>query len=292
MKQGFSLIELVIALFMAALISLSLFQLLSTTRRSVRRITSVIEHDIPFIAFYNQLEKDVMSMFAPRSSVAAYAAQEKGKEQPKAEKNIFAIEGKADSFFWSFITTGAFKVLDKDGSIVAAPSVRRVAYMMEKDPNRPELKRLIYRLSDNDISLESIKSPKFSRSYELIAGIKSFEIECTLIEIVEQKGEPGKKPDAQASQNKPGADKKAPSTTIIKEWNEDEIWKKYKSLIPAFVRIRGIVADITGIEYPFEFFFKVLAYNPYKEKDQKKEQDQNLFEKITKIAEGVFKPKK
>lgn len=81
MKKGFSLIELVLAILIASFVSISLFQLLSTTRKAVNRITNVIELDVPFIAFYSQLEKDMLGMFAPRSSIAHYAAQEPPKKE-------------------------------------------------------------------------------------------------------------------------------------------------------------------------------------------------------------------
>lgn len=131
MKPGFSLLELVIALFMATLISLSLFQLLTTTRKALKRITNVIEVDVPFIAFYNQAEKDMLGMFTPRSSLAMYVEKMQEEKDKKPEKEdtkksqkedtkkkekkapstkgispVFSIQGKGDSFFLSFITTG------------------------------------------------------------------------------------------------------------------------------------------------------------------------------------------
>ena len=108
---------------MASLIGLSLFRLLTTTRKSVARIHTTIEMDTPFIAFYNQVEKDVLGMFAPRSSVSAFVA-EQTKESKKTEKKankiivikpVMSIVGKSNSFFWSFITTGAMTLLDKYG---------------------------------------------------------------------------------------------------------------------------------------------------------------------------------
>lgn len=83
MKYGFSLIELIVAVFMAAMVTLSLFQLLSQTRKAVTRINSVIDADLPFMAFCTQLEKDTTGMFAPQSSIGAFAAQEKKPEVPQ-----------------------------------------------------------------------------------------------------------------------------------------------------------------------------------------------------------------
>jgi hypothetical protein len=301
-KQGFSIIELVLAILMAAVISLSLFQLLTSTRKSVKRITDVIEVDLPFMAFYSQLERDILGMFAPRSSVALFAEklekeakeakggkgkkeeegqEKKGKEEqkprggPKVISPVFSLGGKGDSFFLSFITTGAIVVLDKDGKLVPAPSTRRVAFVIEKDPQRQGVLRLMYRFSTTELSADALKKPNFSPSYELISGIKQLEIECTLIEFV---GEEKEKKKAA-----PQEDKKGGGMTVIKEWNESEIFQKYKSLIPAYVRLRGSLADLSGREYPFDFLFKIPAYNPYKPKKQK---ELNIFERLQEVAGG------
>lgn len=278
---------------MAALISLSLFQLLTTTRKSVRRITNVIDVDIPLMAFYNQIEKDVLGMFAPRSSVHAMAAKYKetkekkpDEKSPKEEKKeqkpvpaVFVLDGKNDSLFLSFITTGALVLMDKDGALIPTPAMRRVAYLLERDPQRPGVMHLMYRFSDKELSAEALKNPAFSPSYELITGIKQLEIDSTLIEMVE------KKEGSQAPQAKE-IGKKGSSTTI-KEWNEQEVWQKYKSLIPAYVRLKGSVVDLAGIEYPFDFLIKVVAYNPYKEQ----EKEQNIFQKLESLAEQIFNKK-
>ena len=292
MKRGFSLLEIMVALLIASLMSITLFQLLTTTRRAVNRITNVIEVDVPFIAFYNQLEKDIVGMFAPRSSVSYYASKEPEpeksatqgkKEQPgqqgavpekkkpeekkpvqKPIANVFVCEGKNDSFFLSFITTGALVMLDKDGMPLPMPSMRRVVYLLEKDPQRPEVMRLIYRFSGNELSVDALRSSAFTPSYELVSGIKNWEIECTVIEMAEATAE------KKASQEK--------KSTIMRTWNESEIWQKHKTLIPAYVRITGTIADRSGIEYPFDCMFRVYAYNPYKPPEE------NIFTKLQAFA--------
>ena len=118
------------------MVTLSLFQLLSQTRKAVTRINSVIDADLPFMAFCTQLEKDTTGMFAPQSSIRAFAAQEKKpealqegakppKKEPKKERaieQVFYLEAQKDQFFWSFITTGALQVLEADGTVQLQPS--------------------------------------------------------------------------------------------------------------------------------------------------------------------------
>ena len=267
MRSGFSLIELIVAIFMAAIVSLSLFQLLSQTRKTVSRINSVIDADIPFMAFCTQLEKDATGMFAPASSIRAFAAQEKSKkaeegkeekpqkkepEKEKAIENVFYLDTQKDQFFWSFITTGGLQLLEADGTVQLQPSMFRVAYILEKDPQRPEVSRLMYRFSAQKLEVNDMKAPDFYPSYELLTGIKQFELELTLFESVPQGEE---------------KERRRPKPARIKEWNAQEIWQKYKSLIPAFVTCRGRIVDKGGREYPFESMHRVYAYNPYKEKE-------------------------
>jgi prepilin-type N-terminal cleavage/methylation domain-containing protein len=304
MKRGFSLIELVVALLISSLLTLSLFQLLQQTRKAVRRITNVIAIDEPFIALYNQLEKDITGMFAPNSSVEAYREKDKKekaeKDEKKAEKkeeksqekpepkkelkpikDVFVLDAKKEQIFWSFITTGGLQVLDSEGTIVPQPALKRVVYMLEKDPQRPDVYRFMYRFSALNLDLNAFKGADFTPSYELISGIKRLEIELTLFEIPEktEAAPPGKK-------EQPAPEKKQPlKPATVKEWQEEEIWKKYKTLIPAYVKIKGDIADATGVEYPFEFMFKVYAYRPYKQKEQ------TLFEAIEEIAKSIFKSK-
>ena len=279
--------------------------MLRQTRRAVKRITNVIDVDIPIIGFSQQLEKDVTGMFAPQSSIEAFAQKDKEKTREEEKKkmplyadtkkeaepiaskpieNVFELDAKKESFFWSFITTGGIQVLDFDGNITPVPFVRRVAYLLEKDPRRPNLYRLMYRFSGTDLELASFKSPSFKPSYELIPGIKQLSIELTVKEVVQK--EPQAEPKKDQEPKKPVEKPLIPLRTVsIKEWKTDEMWDKYKTLIPAYVKLSGIRVDAMGIEYPFEFMHKVYAYSPYVEKEK------TLFEALEDIAKSIWKKK-
>ncbi len=297
MRSGFTLIELVVALLISSLIALSLFQLLQQARKTVRRITNVIAVDEPSIAFYQQLEKDVTGMFAPSSSLEFFSEKEKAEKGPdkKGQKpdekevkasvkrpieNVFMLDAHKETPMWSFITTGALQVLDADGTVLVQPAVRRVLYMLEKDPQRPEVFRLMYRFSAEQLEVNALKAADFSPSYELISGLKNLEIELTLFEQEEKKADAA--PDKKAA-GEQAAKKPPPKPATIKEWNEEEIWTKYRTLIPAYVKLKGAIVDVTGLEYPFEYMFKVYAYRPYKPREK------SLFEAIEEIAKSIFK---
>lgn len=166
------------------------------------------------------------------------------------------MEHKGNDLWISFLTTGAITVIDREGKEVTQPYVRRVAYILERDPQNPAVLHIMYRYSADATDLKSIRAPKFPHSYELATGIKSFSLDFTVFEKVEPKGE------------KKGEEKEQkPQPSSLKEWKEPEIWDKYKSLVPAYVTIRGIQTDPTGkTDSPFEFMFKVYAYDQYKPK--------------------------
>lgn len=299
--RGFSLIEIMLAILLASLLSLSLFQLLNQTRRVVRRIVNVIEVDEPLAAFYTQVEKDVTGMFSPQSSIEAYAQEDKKaeaakkapqntkgpeqktevpkeapKEGPKEEaitpiRPVMVFDMSKDTGCWSFITTGGIVQLDAKGAVDPAAFVRRVAYVLERDPQRPHLRRLMYRYSKDKLQGAELQCAGCAVSYELLPGIKDIAFEFTLIEVIEKK--PGVSSEAAST---------APTTSVLKEWNEAEIWKKFKALIPAYVKMSGTVEDAVGKEYPFELFMKVPAYAPYKPKEE------TLAQRLERIASDIF----
>ncbi len=304
MSKGFTVIEVVMAVFLASLVSLSLFQLLRVSGRGVRGINKIIEVDLPLSGFYDQVEKDVTGMFAPFSSIQKFAKKDleakkqknfpfkrDEKEKPPEIKfdmqpieNVFELDVKGDQFYWSFITTGGLQVLEADGSITPTPFVRRVAYVLEPDPQRPEVQRLMYRFSGAKLDAP-LKSSSFSPSYELISGITKLSIELTLMQVEEKEApKEGKEEEKNQKAKEPEATAKATKRTVsLKDWKTDEIWDKYKTLIPAYVKLSGTRVDIFGAEYPFEIVCKVYAYGPYVEKEK------TLFEALEDIASKIWK---
>ena len=243
-------------------------------------------------------------MFAPFSSIEAFAKKDKTASQEKERKKIpfapkkeekpdetvskpiehvFELDVKNESFFWSFITTGGIQVLDARGAVTPVPFVRRVAYVLEPDPQRDRQYRLMYRFSGTQLELSAFKDAGFKPSYELITGIKQLTIELSLLDVAVKEAKPSAK-DKEGGEEKKSVQTVVPSHTItVKEWRSDEIWSKYKTLIPAYVKLSGVRADATGVEYPFVIVSKVYAYSPYVEKEK------SLFEALEDIAKKIWK---
>lgn len=319
MKSGFTIIELMIALLISSLVAISLYQLYFKTSRIVKEIIQVINMDEPIYPIYNRLQNDITGMFAPRATINSYLkklAEKKDKEEKKEDKpsikseqkveqskpeekqdeekkhdntvkNVFYIETKEKGYlFLSFITTGGISHLEANGSTAPQSFMRRVAYVIEDNPSRPGTLTLSYRFSNDNLELDFIKKPAFYPSYKILSGIKDFAIEFTIFEL----------------SDKNEKDKKS-SKIVLKEWKEDEIFEKYKALMPAYITIKGSYTDEVGkVIHPFEFDFKVYSYSNYElpvkpvmkqpaPEKAKSDKPENAMNKISKFFDETFNNK-
>lgn len=303
MKHGFTLMEIIIGVLIATIITLSLYQLFIQIFRGTVIISKVIEVDSPIIPLYNQLSKDISGMFVPFNTLRQFEKKKEKGEIKKEEKkskidkqevanqeikldSIFYLESKdAQNIILSFITTGGLQILESDGSLKPQPYVRRVAYILEKDPEYPETSRLIYRYQSSGLDLNKIKEQKFLPSYVLFQGIKNFKIELTFFELVKDK-------------EKTKEQEPVSKTISISKWNENEMFEKYGILIPAFVAIKGTYIDPGNkTEYDFSFDFYVPSYSlTFKDieeemaKEEKREVDRSkkVMNDLNKFLEEKF----
>ncbi len=304
-KSGFSFIEISIVILISSLIFLSLYQMVNYASNSVRQINNTINRDAPIIPFYNQLELDITGMFVPQSTAAFYSdkfkpkkvdnrsnsnsdnktdnkldnksdvqnqdtknSENKEKEDKKVIKDIFYIKiTDSGDLVLSFITTAGIKTLESDGSLKPSSFMYRVAYILQKDPKRPNTHKIIYRC-DSDTQLLDVKNildSKFQPSYELISGIKNLKIKFTVYEFVEVESDDKDNKDNKAKVSA----KKESKNIVLSEWSEEENFKKYKALIPAYLSLEGVFIQPNmrknnkEIEYAFNFEFKVPSYAPY-----------------------------
>jgi len=65
MRNGFTLIELVIAIAISSLIGVLLFNVFDQSSRLLTRVDSIVAADINIVTFYDRFEKDVMGAFIP-----------------------------------------------------------------------------------------------------------------------------------------------------------------------------------------------------------------------------------
>lgn len=334
MKHGFTLLEVVIVLLIGSMMFFGLYSLFFQVTRAVRSISRVIELDFPLIPFYNQLERDINGMFSPISTIKAYLQEEalklkekKDKKSEKVEKNekeeqklkeskldsnleeketkitdVFYIKSDPKQFVFSFITTGGLQKLESDGTLTAQPYVRRVAYILQK--NEQGISNIIYKYQSEDLDLKKIILNDFLPSYIIASNIKNLSVTLTVFEKESEELKEEKELNSDASektmQTKEVVKDRKP--VVLTEWNEKEVFEKYKALIPAYVTIEGNFVDLNSkIEYPFIFEFKVPAYNTYEKRELEKtaqeqvqateEKSKIILSKLNNFLNEKFKPK-
>lgn len=299
-NYGFTLIEIVIVLMIISLISFSLYQMLNQASKTVARSNQIIDTDLPIIPLYNQLELDITGMFAPQATAIAYleklkpekkgssddkkeksSSDDKGDKEDKGSldnkleenkenkkehiKDIFYVKAnESGNITLSFITTTGIKRLDTDGSLKPSSFIYRVAYILQKDPQKPDTFEIIYKCDSESklLDVKNILDSKFEPTYRVMSGIKDLKIKFTLYEFKEVE-----KKDTDNKVNKTEQpEKKEPTNITLSEWQEEENFKKYKALIPAYISFEGTFLEANNrknIEHKFNFEFKVPAYIAY-----------------------------
>jgi prepilin-type N-terminal cleavage/methylation domain-containing protein len=280
-KRGFSLIELSIVTIISSILIVGIYNIIKQVKITTISIIDIIDADTNYIAFYNQIFKDISSIIVPDSSKQFYKEIDKNennkknnitdnnkdketqnKEKAKVIKDIFYIsKDESENIFLSFITTGGFKPIDKDGNIDLKRSlIKRVAYIFKK---RGKIIDIFYKETDSSLELNFIRSENV-KEYKLGENFKDINFSFMIFEYTDKK-----------------IDKNKLKQNPISKWDEDSIYKKYKILVPAYISIEGsIVNKLEKKQYEFKLNFKVYAYNRYDQKELIKNKDLNKSQQI------------
>lgn len=276
MKQqshGFTLIEVTIALLISSMLTLLLYQSFSQAQRSARNSSSVMDAVSVMPIAYNQLEKDITTLFVPARVFAdiaekakkkdgqstAPAPQAEGTEKDKKKKEPFKDvfistlkEKNLESI--SFISTHCLALYD-----TVVPHAVRVVYRLVPLADNPKLFSLVRQETPQlDKPLAKFKEEKI-REYDLMRGVKDFKIEF-LVPEKEQEPAQGEKKE-QKKEQKPKA---PPKYITLDRWAGEgaEGEKKTDYLIPAYVNVSGVFVDpVTERDYPFEWKFSVPVFD-------------------------------
>jgi len=274
LKRGFSLIELSIVVFISSILILSIYNLIRQTKKSLSNILQIVDADSNYITFYNQIFKDISCITELNSTNKFYKDKFKNIKNKKVEdkqsfkdenndniiNNIFYIKEDKNSIFLSFLTTSGVNFLDQNGNIPFKNSlIKRVAYIFENNNNYITI---YYKESYSNLKLEYIKSNDIV-GYKLAEGLSNLNFSFSLFEYTSLK-----------------EDKSNLKKTFINEWNEEEIYNKYKSLIPAYITINGSLVNFNNVEkYSFTLDFKIYSY--------RKNFDLNQEDKNIKIGKNI-----
>jgi prepilin-type N-terminal cleavage/methylation domain-containing protein len=277
--QGFTFIELTIALLITSIVAFMIYQSFEQTQRSVKQIDALMDYTLSMPTVYNQLGKDITALFVPerafkelderakkaqkKDKPAAQAEQQnpepdKEKKEKKLEplKNIFYLTAKEKNFeSLSFISTHSLSLYN---SVV--PNNVRIMYRLMPQVNgrfrltRQEITKLGTSL--NDFSSEKI------RSYDLLSEIKSLSVLLFVPEKLEVPTKKEQKDQKEQQQQKP----KKRVYKELNQWQFDAAEtsgeQKNDYVVPAYLQFTGIVVDpVTDRERDFVWEFKVAAFD-------------------------------
>ena len=247
-KPGFSLVELLIATFIASILGALLFTALYQVNRFVPRIdnTSLVYEKAALLN--TQLERDISGVTAPneyyyrlpepekkgkkdsdlkqdsakkkseaeKKQAAEQAPEEKEKKSQKPLERVFYSTNKDGNLNQlSFISTNPLQVYWSAKAGSAKPRVARVLYTLKEEKGSPKSYVLVRQESPN-LEFESITrtGKEAAPEFVLADGIKSLTVEYTYIV-------PEKKESAPESPATTSSEKKEPKKKEIKksiEW--------------------------------------------------------------------------
>ncbi len=263
MRQGFSLIELMVVLTISSGIALMLFQVYNQSMRILGRVDGIVSTDIRVFTFYDRFEKDVTGAFIPligdlelakkmlekhegdvrtqqlkqQEKSAEGSDKEKKSEKPQKVKPVTLADIQVKRSFvcsqkdgklsqLSFITNNPMEVYS-EGSSVVKPRIARVSYSVEPEKDKKGFFKLVRRESQK-FKLDAIKK---ERPYTLLNNIKSLKLELL---ATESEKEPEKK-DAEKGDKvlkdtkKEGSSDKKEKTPGKEEKQEEEKIKPLKT---------------------------------------------------------------
>jgi prepilin-type N-terminal cleavage/methylation domain-containing protein len=244
-RTGFSLIEVIIASAVAALLGGSLFMAYYQTNRSTIAMENKIETHEKLALLVQQFEHDISGACIPwqkkekKKEGAAQkeeAAQPAAQPQKKEEKKITHIfystnkNGQLDTL--TFITNNPMQVYWSSRAGQAKPYIARVVYRLE--PEKPRKKGaqvqsyVLKRQESSNLDFDAFKTSEDAqaiRAYEVIDNIK--ELKITFGALLEKK-EAEQKAGAQkqAAEKKEKKKKKETEYKTFDDWNMEQTQEK------------------------------------------------------------------
>lgn len=255
MKHGFSLIEVLVAMFIASMLAIILFSVFFQSNRTVKIIDNIIDIDMQAVVATHQLEKDISGAFVPRSK----KKQKKKEEEPPQEQKVEDSEPKfqekksppqkplqkifygvqKDNMFGllTFISSNSLATYWSDRVGSARPKIVRVIYKLEED-SESEGDKKSYRLMRKEsphLDFKKAHEDQKNHSYELVSGIKSMDLEYISIEEDRDPENEQAPPKKSVQQSKVWNKEK-------EEQGEEGKTKKVKK-IPNYVRVTFLLWD-------------------------------------------------
>jgi len=248
-SHGFTLLEVMAALTILAILSVALYTLFNQSSRAVRALSQTIDADEALFLFYNQVDKDLSAAYIP---LIAHREHVQNQEDAK-NKNSTTKETKPtiEKLFWAkTVNNGQLETLTflstnslSDYNHIH-PRLTRIVYRLKEQSHSPPSfvlsRQEVYDVSQRDFSASQ------GRAYTILDNIRSFKISFISQKI--QKTE----------EEKEDTPKEFVTGT---SWSSDESALKNGLFLPSYVRIeveRWDAALSSSVESVFEF--KIMAH--------------------------------
>lgn len=192
MKKGFTLIEIMIGMVIAGILSAGLFTTIiqiSTVQQTISSITSTYGR---VAIFQQQMERDLMGAFVPMQYDLLPTQTDQKQEQKKPLEKIFYGESKGNGGrldYLTFITSNPLEIYFGIKDVKLKPRVARVVYRLIPDPRKKIAYLLQRQEGTTDLSFEKYKEDAQGdfRAFTMVDGIQDISVRFVSIEEKEDK---------------------------------------------------------------------------------------------------------
>ena len=192
MKKGFTLIEIMIGIVIAGMLSAGLFNTITqvgSVQQTISGLTSIYGR---LAIFQQQIERDLMGAFVPMQyDVLPTQTGQKPSEHKPLEKIFYAeSKGKGGRLdYLTFITTNPLEVYSGVKNVKLKPRVARVVYRLVPDPKNKLWFLLQRQEGTSHLSFEKYAKDAQGdfRAFTMIDGIRDISVQFISIEQKEDK---------------------------------------------------------------------------------------------------------
>lgn len=299
---GFILIELLVSLLIASLLSIGMMNSLTMVFKTNEIMDSLMDTSAGAVRMQQQLERDLSGVMIPTSLMAtdtggqktptpdnqpgqtpaAPAAKKETIEPAKNKQLFFATQKDKNTEVLTFITTNPLASFWSDTAGQAQSRIVRVVYRLEPDKDNSPLFRLM-RQEGMDLDFKNYASgvKKQIKALEVARGIKAFSLSFMIEDDPENKDKTSSAalgvvpaPGTPSASAKAGAEpKKTIAYKTLDEWHgeekKDEKERKKEPKIPRFVRLKLTLLDAKKKrEENFEYIFSCACdVEPFAKKE-------------------------
>ncbi len=192
MKKGFILIEIMIGMVVAGLLSTALLATIMQISRLQQTITSITSIYGRVSIFNQQLERDITGAFVPTQYDLLQTATDKKEEKAKPIDKIFygVSKGNGGRFdYLTFITSNPLEIFFGIKEVKLKPRVARVVYRLVPDKRRKNSYVLLRQEGTTRLAFDTYKEDAQGefRAYEMVDGIQDLSVRFISIEEKEDK---------------------------------------------------------------------------------------------------------